>query len=125
VLFRSFHYLDNSAVFVTGFDLVSGIGKSVFFGAAIALISCYQGFNSEGGAEGVGKAGIAALMGSSYAKATINADRNQKSFKYALDKFLQVRGADAIASQGKSRKAKNAKLFDSLEAQYGVPAGVI
>jgi membrane-bound lytic murein transglycosylase B len=36
-----------------------------------------------------------------------------------------VRGADAIASQGKSRKAKNAKLFDSLEAQYGVPAGVL
>ncbi|MFZ9199081.1 MAG: murein transglycosylase, partial [Paracoccaceae bacterium] len=40
----------------------------------------------EARAEGVGKAGIAALMGSSYAKATINADRNQKSFKYALDK---------------------------------------
>jgi membrane-bound lytic murein transglycosylase B len=79
----------------------------------------------EAKAEGVGKAGIAALMGSSYAKATINADRNQKSFKYSLEKFLQVRGADAIASQGKSRKAKNAKLFDSLEAQYGVPAGVL
>ncbi|MDP1560665.1 MAG: ABC transporter permease, partial [Pirellulaceae bacterium] len=50
----SFHYLENSAVFVTGFDLISGIGKSVFFGGAIALVSCYQGFNSEGGAEGVG-----------------------------------------------------------------------
>ena len=35
------------------------------------------------------------------------------------------RGADAIASQGKARKAKNAKLFASLEAQYGVPAGVL
>ena len=79
----------------------------------------------EARAEGVGKAGIAALMGASYSKATISADRNQKSFKYSLDKFLQVRGADAIASQGKSRKAKNAKLFASLEAQYGVPAGVL
>jgi phospholipid/cholesterol/gamma-HCH transport system permease protein len=58
----SFHYLDNSAVFVTGFDLVSGIGKSVFFGAAIALISCYQGFNSEGGAEGVGKAATSSFV---------------------------------------------------------------
>lgn len=79
----------------------------------------------EAKAEGVGKAGIAALMGSSYSKATINADRNQKSFKYSLDKFMEVRGANTIASQGKSRKAKNPELFASLEAQFGVPAGVL
>lgn len=58
----SFHYLENSAVFVTGFDLVSGIAKSVFFGGAIALVSCYQGFNSEGGAEGVGKAATSSFV---------------------------------------------------------------
>ena len=58
----SFHYLDNSAVFVTGFDLISGIAKSVFFGGAIALVSCYQGFNSEGGAEGVGKAATSSFV---------------------------------------------------------------
>jgi membrane-bound lytic murein transglycosylase B len=76
-------------------------------------------------AEGVGKRGIAALMESSYSKATIGADRNQKSFKYSLEKFLQVRGADAIVSQGRSRKAKNPEFYAALEAQYGVPAGVI
>jgi membrane-bound lytic murein transglycosylase B len=79
----------------------------------------------EARAAGVGKKGIAALMGTSYAKATISADRNQKSFKYSLEKFLSVRGADAIISQGKSKKKKNAGFYDSLEAQYGVPAGVI
>ncbi|MBL8889758.1 MAG: ABC transporter permease [Planctomycetaceae bacterium] len=57
-----FHYLENSAVFVTGFDLISGIAKSVFFGGAIALVSCYQGFNSEGGAEGVGKAATSSFV---------------------------------------------------------------
>ena len=80
---------------------------------------------AEARAEGVGEAGIAALMRTSYSKATISADRNQKSFKYSLAKFMEVRGAKAIASQGKGRKAKNAKLFASLEAQYGVPAGVL
>ncbi|MFN7223350.1 MAG: lytic transglycosylase domain-containing protein [Paracoccaceae bacterium] len=80
---------------------------------------------AEARAEGVGERGLAALMGSSYSKATISADRNQKSFKYTLEKFMQVRGADAIVSQGKSRKAKNAKLFAALEKQYGVPAGVL
>lgn len=79
----------------------------------------------EAAAAGVGERGIAALMGSSYASKTIAADRNQKSFKYSLQKFLQVRGADAIVSQGRKRKAKNAGFYQSLEAQYGVPAGVI
>jgi membrane-bound lytic murein transglycosylase B len=75
--------------------------------------------------EGVGKRGIAALMDSSYSKATIGADRNQKSFKYTLDKFLQVRGADTIIAQGRKRKAKNPEFYASLEARYGVPTGVI
>ncbi|MBK8440234.1 MAG: lytic murein transglycosylase [Rhodobacter sp.] len=79
----------------------------------------------EARAEGVGEKGIAALMGSSYSKVTISADRNQKSFKYSLEKFLSVRGADTIVSQGRSKRKKNAAFYDSLEAQYGVPAGVL
>lgn len=79
----------------------------------------------EARAEGVGERGIAALMASSYSRATIGADRNQKSFKYTLDKFMQVRGADAIVSQGRSRKRKNPDLYAALERQYGVPAGVL
>ncbi len=79
----------------------------------------------EASAAGVGDRGIAALMASSYATKTIAADRNQKSFKYSLQKFLQVRGADAIVSQGRKRKAGNAGFYQSLEARYGVPAGVI
>ncbi len=80
---------------------------------------------SEAAAAGVGDRGIAALMGTSYSKATISADRNQKSFKYTLSKFMSVRGADAIISQGRARKAKNASFYAGLEQQYGVPAGVI
>ncbi len=37
-------------------DLFTGLGKSVFFGAAIGLISCYKGFTCGHGAEGVGRA---------------------------------------------------------------------
>ncbi len=79
----------------------------------------------EAAAAGVGDRGIAALMGTSYASKTIAADRNQKSFKYTLQKFLQVRGADTIVAQGRKRKAGNAAFYQSLEARYGVPAGVI
>ena len=44
------------------FDLFSGIFKSFFFGAAIALVSCYRGFHCTPGAEGVGRAATAAFV---------------------------------------------------------------
>ena len=37
-------------------DIVSGIGKTVFFGLFIGIIACYNGLNATGGADGVGKA---------------------------------------------------------------------
>jgi phospholipid/cholesterol/gamma-HCH transport system permease protein len=43
-------------------DLYTGLLKSVFFGMIIALVACYQGFNVEGGAEGVGKATTRAVV---------------------------------------------------------------
>ncbi len=46
-------------------DIYSGLIKASFFGAAISLISCYKGFYTEGGAEGVGKATTGAVVLSS------------------------------------------------------------
>lgn len=46
-------------------DIYSGIVKASFFGAAIAIVSCYKGFYTEGGAEGVGKATTGAVVISS------------------------------------------------------------
>src|SRR5688500_14146092 len=37
-------------------DLASGVGKTFFFGFAIALIACYNGLRTSGGADGVGRA---------------------------------------------------------------------
>jgi phospholipid/cholesterol/gamma-HCH transport system permease protein len=56
------HYWYNSQRFVNSFDLFSGIFKSIFFGGAIALVSCYRGFNCTPGAEGVGRAATAAFV---------------------------------------------------------------
>ncbi len=76
-------------------------------------------------ANGVGADGIAALMGTRYAQETIDADRNQRSFRYTLDRFMEVRGADTIIAQGKRRLARNRAFYAGLERTYGVPAGVI
>lgn len=53
-----------SAQFVTWYDMTSGLVKSVFFGGAIGLISCYKGFNCSPGAEGVGRATTSAFVSS-------------------------------------------------------------
>lgn len=82
-------------------------------------------FAKEAKRAGVGQRGLQALAGTTYAKRTIAADRNQKSFKYSLDKFLQIRGADTIVAQGRKRKARNPEFYAALERRFGVPAGVI
>ncbi|OGX19042.1 MAG: hypothetical protein A3K83_00620 [Omnitrophica WOR_2 bacterium RBG_13_44_8b] len=43
-------------------DLWTGLVKTVIFGMIIAFVSCYEGFNVEGGAEGVGKATTRAVV---------------------------------------------------------------
>ncbi len=53
---HSFYYWQHSIDFITAYDVLSGVVKSVFFGAAIALIACHRGFHSRAGAEGVGRA---------------------------------------------------------------------
>ena len=82
-----------------------------------------QEMAAEAARAGVGQRGLAALQDASYSQTTINADRGQKSFKYSLDKFMQVRGATTIVAKGKRLKSQNAQLFANLEARYGVPAG--
>jgi phospholipid/cholesterol/gamma-HCH transport system permease protein len=46
-------------------DLVPALVKTVFFGFAIGLISCYNGYSCRGGTIGVGKAANAAVVWSS------------------------------------------------------------
>ena len=48
-------YWTNSEGFVKMWDVMMGLIKAVFFGMAIALISCHRGLNSQPGAEGVGR----------------------------------------------------------------------
>ncbi|HWA70475.1 MAG TPA: ABC transporter permease [Rhizomicrobium sp.] len=58
-------YLKNTVDFATHQDIVSGLIKAAVFGFIIALMGCYNGFNSRGGAQGVGNATTAAVVSSS------------------------------------------------------------
>ena len=46
-------------------DLLSGLGKSVFFGAFVGIIGCYNGLSARGGADGVGRATTSTVVAAS------------------------------------------------------------
>ena len=58
----SHEYWFHADAMVTGYDVMSGLLKSVFFGAAIAVISCHRGFHCGSGAQGVGRAATEAFV---------------------------------------------------------------
>ncbi|HTF99320.1 MAG TPA: ABC transporter permease [Nitrospirota bacterium] len=55
-------YINNSINYTEVSDIWFGLVKSLVFGAVVGVISCYKGFNTEGGAEGVGKATTGAVV---------------------------------------------------------------
>ena len=114
----------------------TGLGAILAFGlGTAAMANCGNtsagfeawkpGFAAQAKRAGVKSRGLDALAQARYATGTIAADRNQKSFRYSLSKFMQVRGADTIVAQGRKRKVRSPDFYAALERQYGVPAGVI
>ena len=62
--FNEYAYLKNTADFLHTSDVTSGLIKAAVFGFIIALMGCYHGFNSKGGAQGVGRATTNAVVSS-------------------------------------------------------------
>ncbi len=56
------YYWEWSRNAVGMFDILAGMFKTIFFGAAIALVCCHQGFRCGAGAEGVGKAATSSFV---------------------------------------------------------------
>ena len=58
-------YLKNTFNFLEVKDVISGLIKASVFGFIITLMGCYHGYNSRGGAEGVGIATTQAVVSAS------------------------------------------------------------
>lgn len=55
-------YWNTTTYWVVPKDFLMGVGKSVFFGAIVTLIGCYNGLSTEGGTEGLGRATTATVV---------------------------------------------------------------
>ena len=58
-------YLRNTIDFLEVTDVISGLAKAAVFGFLIALMGCYHGYRSDGGAQGVGRATTNAVVSAS------------------------------------------------------------
>ncbi|MCQ8279627.1 ABC transporter permease [Acetobacteraceae bacterium KSS8] len=58
-------YVMNTLAFVQPMDVIVGLAKAAVFGFLIALMGCYNGYNSKGGAEGVGGSTTASVVAAS------------------------------------------------------------
>ncbi len=65
-------YLKNTIDFVEFEDVASGLVKAAVFGFLITLMGCYHGYNSKGGAQGVGAATTNAVVSASILILTFN-----------------------------------------------------
>ncbi|OGL21142.1 MAG: hypothetical protein A3G97_08400 [Candidatus Rokubacteria bacterium RIFCSPLOWO2_12_FULL_69_21] len=55
-------YWNTTTYWVVPKDFLTGVAKSVFFGAIVTLIGCYNGLSTEGGTEGLGRATTATVV---------------------------------------------------------------
>jgi phospholipid/cholesterol/gamma-HCH transport system permease protein len=60
--FNSGVYIKNTVDFLKFDDVMSGLIKAAVFGFIIAIMGCFHGFNSKGGAQGVGRATTNAVV---------------------------------------------------------------
>ena len=60
--FNGAAYIKNTTDFLSLDDVTSGLIKAAVFGFIIAVMGCYHGFNSKGGAQGVGRATTNAVV---------------------------------------------------------------
>jgi phospholipid/cholesterol/gamma-HCH transport system permease protein len=63
--FNPASYLQRTADFIQTNDVVAGLVKAGVFGFVVALMGCYFGYHSRGGAQGVGAATTYAVVSAS------------------------------------------------------------
>ena len=70
--FGPIEYINRTLQYLETDDVVSGLVKAAVFGFIVALMGCYQGYHSKGGAQGVGAATTKAVVSASILILTAN-----------------------------------------------------
>jgi phospholipid/cholesterol/gamma-HCH transport system permease protein len=63
--FNNIDYINRTTQYLVAEDVIAGLVKAAVFGFLVTLMGCYQGYNSRGGAQGVGAATTRAVVSAS------------------------------------------------------------
>ncbi len=63
--FDAHTYIANTMSFLNASDVILSVAKAAVFGIIVSLMGCYYGYNSRGGAQGVGAATTSAVVSAS------------------------------------------------------------
>ena len=63
--FNPANYINNTMNNLQVLDVMTGVIKAAVFGFIIAIMGCYHGYRSKGGAQGVGEATTNSVVSSS------------------------------------------------------------
>ena len=113
----------------------AALAAFIGFGGAAHAASCgnsakgFDGFikqfRAEAAAAGVGARGLSALDGVEYQPAIIKKDRAQSVFSMNFMDFQKRMVSAYRIKEGKAILERNAKMFDAIQKQYGVPGEVL
>lgn len=113
----------------------AALAAFIGFGGAAHAASCgnsakgFDGFikqfRAEAAAAGVGARGLSALDGVQYQPAIIKKDRAQSVFSMNFMDFQKRMVSAYRIKEGKAILERNAKMFDAIQKQYGVPGEVL
>jgi phospholipid/cholesterol/gamma-HCH transport system permease protein len=63
--FNNIDYINRTTQYLVAEDVIAGLVKAAAFGFLVTLMGCFQGYNSRGGAQGVGAATTRAVVSAS------------------------------------------------------------
>ena len=122
-------YLNGTWQHLETIDLVSGLVKAAVFGFIVALMGCYQGYHSRGGAQGVGRATTYAVVSASIATASAVGrapTRVRLAYTGVRRRAASVRSAPRVAAIGacvgrlaRARERGHADLAIIVERLFG------
>jgi phospholipid/cholesterol/gamma-HCH transport system ATP-binding protein len=107
------YFLQTVLLSVEAGDVMSGLAKTLFFGFAIAVVSCHEGLRASGGTVGVGLALSDEAVHSPMTTSEIQLEQVHKSFEghevlRGLD--LEVRRGETLSILGASGTGKSVML---------------
>ncbi len=114
------------AALAAGMVMASGAAQAASCGnSAKGFQGFLESFREEAAAAGIGERGLSALNGVEYQPNIIKKDRSQSVFSTAFLDFQAKMVTGNRIKTGRALVAKHKKLWDRIEADYGVPGPVL